>query len=110
MTLEADVRSVAQEFGLDPYLLQSVVNAEGGDIAGAVREAVPSVTTRVEALRVAARSAVRAMSDYINFGGTNRRDAFVMYWGRRWDWGALPARDWLSDTWAENVYRLWIHL
>jgi hypothetical protein len=110
LTLDTDVRAVAHEFGIDPDLLQSVVNAEDGDIAGAVREAVPSVTTRVGALRVAARSAVHAMSDYIKHGGTDRRDAFIMYWGRRWDWGAVPAADHLDECWVENVYRLWLHL
>jgi len=110
MTLENDVRAVAQDFGIDPNLLQSVVDAEGGDIAAAVHEAVPSVTTRAEALRVAARSAVKAMSDYIKYGGIGRRDSFVMFWGRRWDWGAHPGPDHLNADWADTVDRLWIHL
>ena len=58
LTIERDVRGIARRFGLDPALLQAVVNAEG-DIVRAVRCSLPSVTTREEALCVTARSAVQ---------------------------------------------------
>ena len=45
-TIEPDVL-VARGVGLDPALLQAVVNAEG-DIVRAVQCSLPSVTTREE--------------------------------------------------------------
>ena len=109
MTLENDVRAVAHEFGIDPHLLQAVVNAEG-DIVEAVHKTIPSVTTRTQALRIATRSAVHAMCDWIKYGGYGRREAYILYWGRRWRPLDEQDSDRINENWAGNVYPVWIHL
>ena len=107
MTLDTDVLCVAREFGLDPQLLQAVVQAEG-DIVGAVRQSIPDVRTRYEALRITARSAVHAMVDWIKSGGAERQDAFVAFWARRWaPVGATNDPKNLNANWESNVDRLW---
>jgi hypothetical protein len=81
MTIQPDVRGAAQNFNLDPKLVQAVVNAEG-DIVAAVRCSVPDVTTRQQALRVLCRSLVHAYRDYVHAQGENA--AFVKFFGARW--------------------------
>jgi hypothetical protein len=65
MKIDPDVRGVSSFFGVDPALVQAVVAAEG-DIVRAVRCSYPTVQTREEALKITARSAAHAMSDWIN--------------------------------------------
>jgi hypothetical protein len=81
-TIDPDVLAVARGFGLDPALLQAVVIAEG-DIVRAVQCSIPLVTTRDQALRVTARSAVHAMCDWID-DDNDRQQAFIVFWGSRW--------------------------
>lgn len=80
MTIQADVRSVATHFGVDPALLQAVVNAEG-NILRAVQVSLPTVQTRDKALEVTCRSMVHALRDYVANqglnGGTSSRTGVV---------------------------------
>ena len=104
MTLDDDVKQISRYFGIDPALIQAVVNAEG-NIVKAVQCSIPSVTTREEALRVTCRSAVHAMSDYVKGLG---REPFVQFWGARWaPEGAKNDPTKLNANWTRNVYRLW---
>jgi hypothetical protein len=104
VTIDPDVRAVSRYFGIDARLIQAVVNAEG-NILRAVQCSLPSVQTRDEALRVTCRSAVHAMSDFIQQG---HEEDFVRFWGARW---APPnvANDptHLNDNWTRNVFKLW---
>jgi len=107
MTIDADVNFVAHDFGIDPALLQAVVNAEG-DIVRAVQCSIPAVRTREQALRVTARSAAHAMCDWITSGGEDRQHAFVAFWASRWaPIGAANDPRNLNANWASNVDRLW---
>jgi hypothetical protein len=104
MTIDPDVRAVAKDFGLDPGLLQAVVVAEG-NIVRAVQCSVPSVQTRAEALRVAARSCVHAMCDYVK---EDAAQPFVEFWGARWaPVGAKNDPQGLNKNWPRNVLLLW---
>jgi hypothetical protein len=105
MTIEADVRAMAAQFGLDPRLLQAVVNAEG-NIVKAVQCSIPSVQTREKALDVTCRSAVHAMSDFLHERGLQA--AFVEFWQKRWaPNGATNDPTQLNANWSTNVKRLW---
>jgi hypothetical protein len=105
MTIEADVRAAAAQFGLDPRLLQAVVNAEG-NIVKAVQCSIPSVTTREKALDVTCRSAVHAMSDFLHERGLQA--AFVEFWQKRWaPNGAANDPTQLNANWSTNVKKLW---
>ena len=79
MKIDPDVRAISSFFGVDPALVQAVVAAEG-DIVRAVRCSYPTVQTREEALKITARSAAHAMSDWIKSGGEERQDAFITFW------------------------------
>jgi hypothetical protein len=90
--------------GLDPRLVQAVVRAEG-DIVRAVQCSYPSVTTRAKALDILCRSAVHAMSDFIERG---QAEDFVSFWGARWapvNVANDPAH--LNENWNRNVFKLW---
>jgi hypothetical protein len=107
MRIDADVMAVAKDFGLDPSLLQAVVNAEG-NIVRAVQSSIPTVKTREEALKITARSAAHAMSDWIKSGGEDRQDAFIAFWAKRWaPPGAANDPKNLNVNWESNVDRLW---
>ena len=110
MTFEPDVLAAARSFGLDPALLQAVANAEG-NIVLAVQRSLPSVTTREEALRVTARSAVHAMCDWITNAGSDRVErtqSFLAFWSSRWaPVGAANDPKNLNQNWARNVQQLW---
>ena len=104
MTIDPDVRAIAKDFGLDAALLQAVVKAEG-NIVKAVQCSIPSVTTRDQALRITARSAVHAMSDYLK---TTQRGAFIEYWAARWaPQGATNDPTNLNKHWPKNVLSFW---
>lgn len=104
MTIEPDVRAVARDFGLDAALLQAVVRAEG-DIVKAVQCSIPSIQTRDAALRVTARSAVHAMSDYVK---ANSAERFVDFWAARWaPLGVANDPNRLNANWPKNVLALW---
>jgi hypothetical protein len=106
MIIEPDVKGVAAHFGVDPSLIQAVVNAEG-DILKAVQCSVPSVQTREKALDVLCRSAVHAMSDYVRLKPESRAE-FVAYWGERWaPIGAKNDPHALNANWVPNVRKLW---
>jgi hypothetical protein len=108
IAVDPDVLATARDFGIDPALLQAVVDAEG-DIVRAVHCSIPTVTTREQALRAAARSAVHAMNDWIKFGGSDRRDAFIGYWGGRWTpLNPKNDSDGLYVDWSDNVEREWV--
>lgn len=105
MTIDPDVRGVARQFGLDAALLQAVVNAEG-NIVKAVQCSFSSVQTRDEALKITARSAVHAMSDFIK---ANSAERFVDFWAQRWaplNVANDPNR--LNANWPKNVLSLWM--
>ena len=107
MKIDVDVRSLATFFGVDPALLQAVVLAEG-DIVRAVRCSYPNVSTRDEALKITARSAAHAMSDWIK-DENDRQQAFIVFWARRWaPVGAANDPNNLNANWASNVVTLWL--
>jgi len=108
VTIDADVLAVAQDFGLDPSLLQAVVNAEG-NIVRAVQCSIPTVNTRALALRITARSCVHAMVDWIKSGGPEQKQSFVAFWAARWaPAGAKNDPHNLNANWPINVGRSWI--
>lgn len=108
MTIEPDVRGVAQYFGLDPALLQAVVNAEG-DIVKAVSCSVAGVTERADALKITARSCVHALMDYIKKGGHPSQEAFVDFWAQKWaPVGATNDPKHLNAFWPKNVLNGWL--
>jgi|SRR5579862_6017262 len=105
--IDPDVRGVASFFGIDPALLQAVVLAEG-DIVRAVQRSYPMVQTRDAALKITARSAAHAMSDWIRSDG-DRQQAFLAFWSMRWaPIGAANDSKNLNANWASNVVRLWL--
>lgn len=107
MMFDLDVREAAAHFGLDPALVQAVVNAEG-NIVRAVQVSIPQIHTRPDAIEVLCRSAVHAMSDWIKTGGEGRQDAFIAFWAARWaPRGAANDPHHLNANWATNVDRLW---
>lgn len=106
MIIEDDVRAIARHFGLDPALIQAVVQAEG-NIVRAVQCSYSNVTTRQEALEITCRSAAHAMSDYLKSDAA-RREAFVDFWGARWaPVGASNDPHHLNANWSGNVLYTW---
>lgn len=108
MIIDPDVTDVARLFGLDPRLLQAAVAAEGGGqaIVRAVQCSLPNVKDRDEALRITARSAVHAMSDFL---AAHDGAAFVRFWGARWaPVGAKNDPGALNQFWAKNVIAGWL--
>ena len=104
MRIDPDVRGFAVRWGLDPHLLQAVVNAEG-NIVKAVQCSIPSVTTQEEALEITCRSAAHAMSDYLK--QTNPA-GFISYWAARWaPVGAANDPASLNKHWPKNVLAFW---
>ena len=105
MTIDADVKRIAREFGVDAALIQAVVIAEG-DILRAVQCSLPTIATREEALRVTCRSAAHALSDYVK---ANAGPAFVAFWGNRWaPVGAANDPVNLNKNWPKNVRKGWL--
>ncbi len=106
MIIDPDVQTMAAHFGLDPKLVQAVVQAEG-NIVKAIQASLPSVTTRSQALDILCRSAVHAMSDYLT--ATDAREGFVIFWGKRWApvGAANDAATNLNQFWPKNVAALW---
>jgi hypothetical protein len=114
----ADVQRIAKRFGVDPRLIQAVVNAEG-NIVRAVQISVPSVTTRDEAIEITCRSCVHAMSDFIQGKLVDAsadedsllrdmRGTFIRAWASRWaPVGATNDPTSLNANWPRNVLRLW---
>jgi len=108
MTIDDDVKRIAEGFNLDPSLIQAVVNAEGGGdhIIRAVQCSIPSVTTREEAIRITCRSAVHRMRDFIVENG--HRGAFVAYWAKKWaPRGAENDPHDQNANWPANVLSGW---
>lgn len=105
MTMDPDVKGIAAHFGLDPVLIQAVVNAEG-NILRAIQCSLPSVQTREKALDVLCRSAVHAMSDYTK---ATDPEGFVDAWAKRWaPQGASNDPTGLNQNWSSNVKRIWL--
>lgn len=107
MTIAPDVKRIARKFGVDPELIQAVVQAEG-NILKAVQCSLPSIRTREEALEVTCRSAAHAMSDWLKL---HAAPDFVAFWGARWaPDGAQNDPTHLNRNWPGNVLRLWLGL
>jgi hypothetical protein len=105
MIIDPDVEKAAAQFGLDPKLIQAVVQAEG-DILKAVRCSFPDIQSRAQALDILCRSAVHAMSDFLEVDGS--RLAFVRFWGARWaPVGAANDPAGLNANWIKNILALW---
>jgi deoxyribose-phosphate aldolase len=105
VTIDADVQRIARQFGVDPSLIQAVVQAEG-DILKAVRCSVPSCKDRQQAIEITCRSAVHALSDFVKQG---HGAAFVQFWARRWaPVGATNDPTRLNENWPVNVSSLWL--
>lgn len=104
MTIDPDVAATAKQFGVDPSLIQAVVQAEG-NILKAVQCSIPSVTTRAQALEVLCRSAAHALSAYVS---ANDAAGFVAFWGAKWaPIGADNDPHDLNRNWPINVLRAW---
>jgi hypothetical protein len=104
VTIDADVAKVAKQFGVDPTLIQAVVNAEG-NILKAVQCSIPSITTREQAIEVTCRSAAHALSAYVS---ANDAEGFVAFWAAKWaPIGAQNDPKDLNRNWPLNVLRLW---
>lgn len=102
--IDPDVRRIAKRFGIDPKLIQAVVQAEG-NIIKAVQCSYPNITTKDDALDITCRSAVHALSDYMK---ALDPDGFVEFWGARWaPIGVTNDPTHLNAHWAPNVKRLW---
>ena len=109
VSIDADVSAAAKRFGLDPRLVQAVVNAEG-NIVRAVAISIPTVTTREQALDVTCRSAVHAMCDWVKADAERQRE-YVAFWAARWaPVGASNDPHALNQFWPSNVLRGWIAL
>ena len=109
MTIDQDVLTIAREWGLDPALLQAVVQAEG-NIVRAVQCSIKDIDTssRIPALKVTARSCTHALVDWVKQGGEERQDAFIAFWAARWaPRGVQNDPHDLNANWASNVDRLW---
>ena len=105
MVIDPDVSLTARHFGIDPSLIQAVVNAEG-NIVKAVQASIPSVVSRQQALEVTCRSAIHAMSDYVK--STNQQPSFVAFWAARWaPMGVSNDPTNLNANWPGNVLKLW---
>lgn len=105
MKIDPDVLLAARRFGIDPQLIQAVVNAEG-DILKAVRCSRPETPDRAKALDITCRSAVHAMSDYLKAAAPK---SFVDMWARRWaPTGADNDPTDLNANWPRNVLTLWL--
>lgn len=104
MVIDPDVRAIAEQFRVDPSLIQAVMQAEG-NIVKAVQCSFPSVTTREAAIEITCRSAVHAMSDYIKI---QNKEGFIQFWAKRWaPVGATNDPNNLNANWSSNVSRLW---
>lgn len=104
MTIDADVKRIAKQFGVDAELIQAVVRAEG-NILKAVQCSIPSVSTREQAIEVTCRSAAHALSDYVK---ANDAPGFVAFWANRWaPEGAANDPKALNKFWPTNVLKLW---
>ncbi len=119
MIIDPDVQATAQHFGIDPALIQAVVNAEG-NILRAVQCSIPSVTTRQEALEVTCRSCAHAMSDFIKApligsaptnlppGIDDLKPLFIRMWAARWaPVGVTNDPHGLNANWPGNVLKFW---
>lgn len=107
VTIDPDVRGKATYWGLDPRLIQAVVNAEGGGTAiiRAVQCSIPSVQTREKAIEVLCRSCAHALCDYVK---AHHAESFVAFWGARWaPRGVANDPTDLNAHWAPNVTKLW---
>lgn len=104
LPIDPDVHNIATQWGLDETLLQAVVDAEG-NILRAVQCSIPSIQTREEALKVVARSATHALSDYVR---ENCGKPFVQFWAERWaPQGATNDPKNLNANWPINVSKFW---
>ncbi len=111
MTIDTDIAKAARHFGIDPKLIQAVVNAEG-DILKAVRVSLPATKDRAAALDITCRSAVHAMSDFIKLGTTSdpaqTMKSFVEFWAHRWaPVGVDNDPTGLNRNWPANVLAIW---
>ena len=103
--IDPDVARVAARFGIDPALIQAVVQAEG-NILKAVQCSLPSVQTREAALEVTCRSAVHALSDYVK---AHAGPEFVAFWAARWaPVGVANDPHGLNAHWPTNVLKGWL--
>lgn len=107
MTIDPDVADAAKHFGIDPALIQAVVNAEG-NIVKAVQCSLPTITTRHDALDVTCRSAAHALSDFVK---AHYAAAFVLFWAARWaPTSAANDPTHLNQNWPVNVRKFWVGL
>lgn len=105
MTIDVDVAVIAKRFGVDPLLIQAVVQAEG-DIVKAVQCSIPTVTSRAQAIEILCRSAAHALNDYVRFLDP---EGFVDFWAARWaPQGAANDPNALNANWPNNVKALWL--
>lgn len=110
MIIDPEVTAAARKFGLDPHLVQAVVQAEGGlkAIVRAVQCSYPKIDKLEDALDITCRSAVHAMSDWIKL---NAGPDFVAMWGERWaPDGVANDPTHLNRNWSSNVLRLWLNV
>jgi peptidoglycan DL-endopeptidase CwlO len=108
MLIHPDVQRTAKWFGVNPSLVQAVMNAEGGPDAliRAVNCSLRDVTTLQGALEVTCRTIAHRLSDYV----LERRVGadFVAFLGQRWaPLGAENDPNNLNANWVPNVLKFW---
>jgi len=110
MTIDADLRLVARDFGLPDRVIrfaQAVIEAEGGGdhIITAVRLSVPTVKTREDALRILCRSIVHRMCDFC-ISTDLRLYGFTPYFASFWaPVGVANDPTHLNENFVTNVSR-----
>ncbi len=119
MTIDLDVAVTAKHFGIDAALIQAVLIAEG-NIVKAVSISVPSILQtpkdqqRQQAIEITCRSAVHAMSDFLQSpasaysSGPTLAAQFVDFWAKRWaPVGVANDPHGLNSFWSKNVMSAW---
>ena len=107
MTIDVDVLETASRFGLDPTLVQSVVNAEG-DILKAVRCSIPSAKDRADAIDILCRSLVHRLNDFVHITDPV---GFVEFFAQKWaPVGVANDPHGLNANLPKNVKMFWLGL
>lgn len=107
-TILPAVRTAARHFGLEPVLIQAIVDAEGGEqaIIRAVQCSLPEVATLSKALEVTCRTITHALSDFAKV-----RPGFIEFLGARWaPQGAANDPTNLNANWVRNVQAIYREL
>lgn len=106
--IDPRITAAANHWGLDPSLVNAVVQAEGGiaHILTAVQCSTKSVQTIEEALEITCRSATHRMWEYVK---THCGVQYVEYFGSQWaPIGVENDPHNLNVNWVPNVKKFWL--